>query len=243
MTNSPIEYTVSIDFSGLGGAAPSDGTMDEEKVWEYVGNPQVTGSSYTPPNLGDFVQINNYPVTIVTGTDVDSVVIDINNLSRHHHVIASDNGGNLSLINEELYTQDPISVCDGTPGITAKLGFDSPTSSAPSFPTTLAQSLAKTRGNLRWNNMVARISQTMTVNIVHNIVITGETLWTVDPTSISFNIILDNEQPYGYDLSGNLVYGIPALQNAIAQSLMDSDTLVVDVYDPTAATPAPHLPE
>ena len=60
-----------------------------------------------------------------------------------------------------------------------------------------------------------------------------------NPSAISFNIVLDTDNPYAYDEDNNLLYGIIAVQQAVATAMTDSDTLVVDLYDPTATLPTP----
>jgi hypothetical protein len=235
------EFQVNVNGAGLGGAAPSDGFIDPQRLQDYNNNLLATGTTFGTVAIGDVFMLNNSPVTIVTGTTVADVVIDINNLSQIHHAVASVTAGKLSIINEALYTSIPVSVCDGsgTPGITAELGFDAPTYAAQVYPTTLAQSEAKVRANLRWMNMMLRLSQTLTINKIHGVIVTGGTLYTVDPTAIQFNVVLDTDFVTGFDLNGDPVFGILAVQNAVAQSLMDSDTLVYDVYDPTNNIPSP----
>lgn len=235
---STSEYQVSIDASGLGGATPADGFIDPSTVEQYRNNLLTTGSSFGTIVAGQFVMINNYPVTM-TGSTITTVVSDINAQSAQHHAVAIDDGGNLGLQNEPLYTALPVSVCDGTPGITAELGFVSPTTAALAQPTTLDESLAKKRANLRWNMVMARLGQTMTVNSVHAVLVTGGTLFSVDPTLIEFNVVLDNDSVYSYDPSSTLLYGVAAVQSAVAQALMDADILTVDLYDPTETIPSP----
>jgi hypothetical protein len=232
------EYQVSIDASGLGGAAPADGFIDPSTVEQYRNNLLATGSSFGTVSAGQVVMINNYPVTM-SGSTISTVVSDINAQSAQHHAVASNNGGDLALQNEPLYTAIPVSVCDGTPGITVQLGFDSPTLTPVAQPSTLDESLAKKRANLRWNMVMARLSQTMTINSVHAVLVDGETLFSSDPTSIEFNVVFDNDAVYAYDPSSTLLYGIAAVQSAVAQALMDSDILTVDLFDPTETIPTP----
>lgn len=236
------EWNVSINLSGFtANAAPSDGTVDAESVESYRNNLLATGTSFGTITVGQIVMINNYPITVSSGTTATTLAADINAQSAQHHAKAGTSGGNLTLINEELYTNTPVSVCDGTPGITAQLGFNPPTLTPIALPSTLAVSIAQKRANLRWNFIMQRISQTMTVNSIHGIALTGTTYGTfpANPSAISFNIVLDTDNPYSYDANGNLVYGKLALQNAIATALTDSDTLVVDLYDPTSTGPTP----
>lgn len=236
------EFNVSINMSAFtSNAAPSDGTVDAESVESYRNNLLATGTSFGTIVVGQVVMINNYPVTVSSGTTVTTLVADINAQTAQHHAIAGVSGGKLTLINEELHTNTPVSVCDGTPGITAQIGFVSPTLSPIALPSTLAESLAQKRANLRWNMIMARLGQTMTVNSIHGIVLTGTTygVFPANPSAISFNVVLDTDNPYAYDANNDLVYGIQAVKTAVATALTDSDTLVVDLYDPTATGPTP----
>jgi hypothetical protein len=235
------EFNVSINLSTFqSNPVPSEGGVDASSVESIRNNLLATGTTFGSVSSGQVVLINNYPVTL-TSTTVASVVSAINAQSAQHHAVAGTSGGNLTLINEELYTNLPVSVCDGTPGITAQLGFASPTLTAIALPSTLASSIAQKRANLRWNMIMARIGQTMTVNSIHGITLTGATygVFPSNPTAISFNVVLDTDNPYAYDASGNLVYGPLAVQTAVATALTDSDTLVVDLYDPTSSGPTP----
>ena len=83
------------------------------------------------------------------------------------------------------------------------------------------------------------IGMTGCVNRVENVVVTGFVPWTTDPTSISFTVVLDVAEYYAYDINGNLVYGLLAMQNAIANALMDSRVQNVFVYDPIVDVPNP----
>src|SRR5208282_5232878 len=119
------EWNVSINLSSFqGNAAPSDGGIDPETVESYRNNLLATGTSFGTIAIGQFVQINNCPVVVLSGTTATTLATEINALSAIHHAIAGTSGSNLTLINEELYTNIPVSVCDGTPGITTQIGFD-----------------------------------------------------------------------------------------------------------------------
>jgi len=236
------EYHVAINLSGFTGAAPADGGVDPESVESYLNNLLAFGTAFGSIVIGQTLMVNNIPVTVSSGTTATTLAADINALSSVHHAVAGVSGGNLTLQNEPLYTNVPVSVCDGTPGITAVIGFAPPTLTPLAAPTTLVQALAKKRANLRWNMIMARLGQTMTVNKVHNVVVTGQTLFSVSPTAISFNIVLDSDNPYAYDATSNLLYGAAAVKSAVATALTDDDILTVDVNDPTLAVPAPHLP-
>jgi len=239
---STTEWQVVVNLSSFqGNSAPSDGTVDPETVESYRNNLLATGSAFGSVVVGQVVMINNYPVTLVSGTTATTVAADINAQSAQHHAVAGVVGGNLTLINEPLYTNVPVSVCDGTAGITSELGFINPTLSSIAFPTTFVEAVAQKRANLRWGFIMQRLSQTMTINSIHGVKLTGTTygVWPTNPASIHFNVVLDSDSPYSYDQAGNLLYGVTAIQTAVALALMDSDTMTVDLYDPTSTGPTP----
>ena len=239
---STSEFQVTILAAGLGGAAPADGFIDPSTVEQYRNNLLAVGTSFGTVAVGQTVVINNVPVTLSSGVLVANVAADINAMSAVHHAVAGVSAGKLTLQNEPLFTAIPVNMTDGTPGIIAQLGFAPPTLTSLAQPTTLVQSLAKKRANLRWGMIMARLGQTMTVDAVHGVVVTGQTLFSVDPTAIQFNVVLDNDQPYAYDINGNLVYGAAAVQQAVALALMDDDIMVVDLYDPSVPGSSPNPP-
>lgn len=236
---SQSEFNVVINLSGFTGAAPADGGVDPESVESYRNNLLQTGTSFGTIVVGQYLMVNNIPVTVSSGTTATTLAADINAMSVIHHAVAGVAAGNLTLQNEALYTNVAASICDGTPGITAAIGFAPPTLTPLALPATLAQSLAKKRANLRWADIIARLGQTMIVTKVHGVAVSGQTLFTASPSSISFNVVLDTDNPYAYDASSNLLFGAIALKTAIATALTDDDILVVDVYDPTATGPSP----
>lgn len=233
-------YTVTIDLSGFTAAAPADGTIDPTSIIDYTSNTLQTGSAFGTVVVGQVVYINDFPVTIVTGTAVANVVTDINNLTYKHHAIASVSSGKLALINEPLYYKKKVSVSDGTAGITAQLGFVSPTISTVALPTLLSYSLAKTRANWRWKQLIQSITATGSIASIDSVRLTNVDLtFATAPTAISFNVSFDNKSYYGYDFSGNLVYGEVALQYAVAKALTATQVVVDTLYNPTVTTATP----
>src|ERR1019366_4794328 len=112
------EFNVAIDLSGFTGAAPADGGVDPCSVESYRNNLLAVGTAFGSIVAGQVVMINNVPVT-VTSTTVAALAAAINASSVIHHAVAGVSAGNLTLQNEPLFTDIPVSVCDGTPGITS----------------------------------------------------------------------------------------------------------------------------
>ena len=236
------KYTVAITNASLGqqvGNPPYDGYIDPTPVSGYMTNTLRTGSTFGTVAAGQVVFINSYPV-VLTDTTVASVAAAINATSSKHFAIAGTSGGNLTLINDPLHWMVPISVSDGTAGITAQLGFVSPTISTVAAPSTLAYSIAKSRGNWRWKILLEQIGLTGTINSISAVALTGVDLtFATNPTAIQFNVTVNNDQYYSYDFSGNLIYGATAIQYNVARALTTSETLLDVVFNPTNTIPTP----
>lgn len=236
------KYTVAITNASLGqqvGNPPNDGYINPVPVAGTISNTLQTGSTFGTIAAGQVVYINNYPVTM-TNTTVASVAAAINASSRKHFAVAGTSGSNLTLINDPLHWMLPVSVSDGTVGITAQLGFVTPTISTVSLPSTEAYSIAITRGNWRWKQLMEQLNFTGTIVKLDSVQLTGVDLtFATNPTAIQFNVTFNNAQYYSYDFSGNLVYGATAVAVNVAKALMASGTYVDTVFDPTNTIPAP----
>ena len=236
------KYTVAITNASLGqqvGNPPNDGYINPVPVAGTISNTLQTGSTFGTIAAGQVVYINNYPVTM-TNTTVASVAAAINASSSKHFAVAGTSGSNLTLINDPLHWMLPISVNDGTAGITAQLGFVTPTISTVAVPATEAYSIAITRGNWRWKQLMEQLNFTGTIVKLDSVQLTGVDLtFATNPTAIQFNVTFNNAQYYSYDFSGNLVYGATAVAVNVAKALMASGTYVDTVFDPTNTIPAP----
>ena len=236
-------YQVTVAFSGLNsavGTPPGDGGIDPTTVGQYLLNTLQTGSTFGSVSVGQVVYINNYPVTLVTGTTVANVATDINNLTYKHHAVAGTATGNLTLINAPLNYYSTVSVNDGTAGITAALGFVSPTISVVNPPSTFAQSIAKTRGNWRWKFIMEQLSLTGTIREINNVVVTGVDLtFATNTTQVAFTVIVDNDSYYAYGPTGTLLYGVSAIQQNVAYALQASAIVTDVVFNPTNTIPSP----
>lgn len=236
------QFQVTIANSSLGAAVGSatglDGFFDPTTVGQYMTNTLQTASANLGTIVvGQVVMINNYPVTVLTGTSVSNLVTDINNLTYKHHAIAAANGSKLTLINEPLHYNKTVSVSDGTAGITAQLGFAAPVISVVAPPSLFTQSLAKARGNWRWKQLLNRLMQTGTIVEINSVIVTGIDLtFATNTTQIEFNVVYDSTMVYGYDLSNNLVYGTQALVYACTNAILDSGSYVDVVYNPGVPT-------
>ena len=236
-------YSVAITNSSLGqqvGNPPYDGYIDPTSINQYCFNTLQTGSAFGTVSTGQVVYINNFPVTLVTGTSVANVATDINNLTYKHHAIAGTSGGNLTLINEPLHYNYSVAVSDGTAGITAQLGFATPTVSTVALPSTLSYAMAKTRGNWRWKFLMEQLSLTGSIREINSVVLTNVDLtFATNPTAISFNVVFDNDNYYAYGPTGTLLYGVAAVQQAVANALTAQNTVTDGVYNPTNTIPTP----
>ena len=236
------KYTVAITNASLGqqvGNPPYDGYINPVPVQGTMQNTLQTGSTFGTVASGQIVLINNYPV-VMTGTSVSSVAAAINATSTKHFAIAGTSGGNLTLINDPLHWFLPISVTDGTAGITAQLGFVTPTISTVAAPTTLAYSIAVSRGNWRWKILLEQLGLTGVINSISAVSLTGVDLtFATNPTAIQFNVTVNNDQYYSYDFNGNLIYGSTAIQYNVARALTATETLLDVVYNPTNTIPTP----
>lgn len=237
MPFSTSRFVVTVSAGGLTSGGTSSGFIDPVTVNQYLSNTLRTGSSFGTIAVGQVVMINDYPVTIITGTTVANLATDINNLTHKHGAIAGTATGNLTLVNSVVGAMNrnflPVSVADGTTGITAQIGFVVPTISVQALPTTLTQTLAKKRANWRWKFINEQIGLTMTQNKLVSVATSGATLWDTDPTSLTFTVVMDNSNPYGYDFNGNLVYGETAVRYAVAKALLKTQTVLDTIFDPT----------
>ena len=65
---------VSIDLSGFqSNSAPSDGGVDPSSVEAIRNNLLTTGTSFGTIAVGQVLMVNNYPVTVVSGTTVTTL--------------------------------------------------------------------------------------------------------------------------------------------------------------------------
>ena len=115
-------------------------------------------------------------------------------------------------------------------------GWDSFTTA--NLPTTLVLGKARARGNMRFRNVVNRLTGLADCQI-RDITIT-ETNGDAQATSLAFTV--NYERPAFIPVTGTAIDGSTAisttaiaLQNAVAQGIRDTTTAQCRVYDPTTA--------
>lgn len=226
-------YSITIDPTGLGGAAPADGFIDPTPVEYHRARLTYTATNANPTLVADSqIYIRDIPVT-VTGTTLASLVTDINEKSFYHHVFASavDTGTKLQLVMLPGYEEFIPTLLDISGTTSELIGFTDPViGSTPAQPTTLAVSEAKERGNTRWELILEQLQ--LTGNINYTVTdINGATVESA-PTEVDFVIEVDDNY-YNYDLTGDIVYGTLAVKLSIAKALMFSVKKLRDLYDPT----------
>lgn len=238
----PVFYRVSIDASTLNNSAPADGFIDPTTVERYRRVDIHTGTQSAPTVAdGDTIKISGVSITFTTagGLDLTGIVDTINEMTTFHHAIASDNGGNLELTNEALYEGYGLTMFEVTPGVLAKLGFVNPTVATQPRPevTDRAASLAKERGNVRWEILCKLLNYNASTYFMGAVVKDGDI--DTDPTTIEFTVGFHSlGHVYTNDELNNnaIIEGIPAVKRLVARALTFGATLVRDFIDPTPTT-------
>lgn len=244
----PTSIRISIDGTGLGGAAPSNGFIDPTTVQRYRQKQIQTGSvaisttqnGITVDSLidGSVIEINGVSITFdsTSGLGIAGAVASINALTNKHHVVASNSSGTLVLTNEPFFENFGITVA-GAEDVLTSIGFATPTITYPySNVADFDKSQAKSRANARWNKLIKLLSFETTPIGAGAIVATGAGINDA-PTSIAFTISYANfANIFTYDEfnNGALLKGVPALKRMVVRALLDDTHQVLPVLDPTA---------
>lgn len=100
---------------------------------------------------------------------------------------------------------------------------------------TLAQSQAKSQGNLRWF-FIQQSLALMSNPYVMDVDAVGATL-NSDATSFTFNVYFERDSAVTTaDANGNVLNGAAAVQYAVAAALASTQTFQTEYYDPTTST-------
>lgn len=223
-----MKYLVTIDSSGIGGVAPSDGFVDPISVEEYRQMQTYTGAVAPTVIVGDSFYVRNIVVTS-SGATLTTLVDDINAKTQYHFVVASNVGGKLSLKMLPGYTRYIPSITEITEGLLVRYGFNAVVkSSFDAFPT-LAQGITKERGHTRWDLVIQSLQLTANVDCKVIEVVGADS--TTAPTAIAF-YAETSDTYYNYDMTGEKVYGKIAIQYAVAKALMYSTIKNRQIIDP-----------
>lgn len=233
-------YSVTIDPDLLGGQTPSDGFIDPTSVHYHRARLNYTGTAVGPTfTVGDIFLIRDIPIT-VSGTSLANLITDINNNSFKHNVFASANENKLQLTMLPNFEFLIPTMANIEGDVVSDAGFNTPTISAPqSLPSTLAISEAKERGNIRWELILQQLQ--LTGNINYRVTSISDATVEDAPDLIEFTLEVSDNY-FNYGLTGDKVFGIVAIKEAIAKTLMYSVKKMRDFYDPTDTTPASDRP-
>lgn len=235
----PVLFRVSIAASGLGGAAPADGFIDNTIIEKYMAKNTHTGSAaISSMTDGDTIHINGIPVTFTTagGLNTAGVVTTINAFTDMHHCVASSSSSKLVLTNEDGFEGNSLTVT-GSVAVLTELAYVAPviTATPGAAPASLANSEKKARGNCRFRYVNEQLSREATPNFVGAVVKTGGTV-DADPTVIAFTVSFSAAQ-YVYTLdetnNNTVIEGIPAIKRLVARALMIDKFQLFQVFDPS----------
>jgi hypothetical protein len=206
-------YRVSIDGSGLGGAAPADGFIDNKTAPQYAGSSTLVsgGSGYKAYDL----------LTVSGGTGQPTQFM----------VEMVDNSGVILTYNEVVIgvysnpPSNPVSVTGGHgSGATFNLG---------SYPSNFDNSLAKVRANVRYRELIDQV-QLMANGFFCEIDAVGADVNT-PPTSFEFTVFFERDefvQTPDETAPGTSLTGADAVTRCIARALLLDKFTLREVYNP-----------
>lgn len=231
----PLLFRITVDATGLGGAAPQDGFVDLTKTAKYMDLVAKEGDAAPSMNDGDKIKINQMAIEFVAGSlNLAGVISTINALTHVHHVIASDNGvGYLKLENAPGFEGIDFFV-DATDPVLTRLGWASPNDIAPAdYPTDLNSSRAKERGNMRWEAIKEQLADVSTPFFVEDFRKVGGDIDT-EPSEIGFTVAYSMlGHVYTFDETNNneIIEGLESIKRKVARALVnprDENRVLID---------------
>lgn len=198
----------------------------------YNSYPTEVSSAYTAVTTGSNVTVNGINIEFTGGPlAVDAAASQLNNQTVNTGVIAYQAGPYLQLasIGGQAWTINSGNAY-------TNMGFT--LGNHGGYPTTLANSQAKERANMRWTQMIAELESMATPNKFGNIVRTGN-ISNVQASTVTFTVGYD--QP-GYVRTvarddepdaGTVFEGADAIRRAVARALVVSMISNRKVFDPT----------
>jgi hypothetical protein len=199
--------------------------------------PSVFGAAAPAlPADGEDIKINGVTITF-SAADVASIsatCAKINSLSLLHSVTATPAGGGIQLSST---TGQPFTLSNGASGDVTDLGFT--VGNQGGAPTTLAQSLAKERANMRWEAVLFELGQLISPIFLDEFVKTGNLDGSAPVTTLSFTVGYD--RPSYLRLADELNPGEflereACVRRLVALALTQDYDLNQEIYDPTLTT-------
>jgi len=203
----------------------------------YSYSPSEVGSAFTSVTTDSNITINGVNIVFTSG-DLESTAGQLNTYTPQTSVAAYVAGPYLQLAST---AGQPWTINSGN--AVANLGTT--LGNHGGYPTTLANSQAKERANMRWNQMVSELEENATPNLLGNIVRTGN-IANVAPTSVTFTVGYERpDTVYTVALptepdAGTVYVGTNAIKRQVARAL--TNTLISNrkVFDPTMANYGPY---
>lgn len=199
--------------------------------------PSQVGGAFTNLDNNDDVVINGVTVTFTTGGGLNQAgaCATINALTYRHNVIAYRAANRVQLASAN---SQPFNLAEGTAdGALAQLGFSA--GSIGGNPATYALSVQKERAVMRWQNIVANLTQPASPIFVGEFVRAGNLVgsgmlttlsWTVGYDRPHYLVTEDETSP------GDFLYGIDAVKRFVARGLIHDQTMLRDLYNPTLSS-------
>lgn len=198
----------------------------------YSSYPSVVGTTFTAVTTNSNVTINGYNIQFTSGPLTTSgVATQMNAVSTYTGVVAQPAGPYLQLT---AVGGQPWVINSGN--AQSNMGFT--VGNFGGFPSTLANSQAKERANMRWNQVINEVESVSTPNFWGNIIRSGN-IANVATDTISFTIGV--EQPdYLRTValttepdSGTVFVGTAAIKRSVARALTANMISNRKVFDPT----------
>lgn len=196
----------------------------------YKNYPTEIGSAFSSVTTGSNVTVNGYNLVFTAG-NLASTVTQLNSVTNSTGLVAAAAGPYLQLSSN---SGQPWVINSGN--AVANLGTTLGVHGG--YPTTLSNSLAKERSNIRWNQTINELSSFANPIYVGSINRTGN-IGNVAPSSVTFTvgyqspdqvvIVADTTEPD----AGNVLVGTEAVKRAVARALTSNIGLNRNVFDPT----------
>lgn len=198
----------------------------------YTNFPSTVGTAFTSVTTGSNVTINGTNVVFTGGPLTTSgVATQLNTQTSQTGVVAQPAGPYLQLtaVNGEPYTLNSGNAY-------TNMGFA--LGNYGGYPSTLANSEAKERANMRWTQMISELQSLSTTSVLGSIVRTGN-IANVSTDSITFTV--GYEQPDTVRTvalptepdAGTVYTGTAAIKRAVARSLVANMISNRKVFNPT----------
>ena len=196
----------------------------------YSYAPSEIGTAFTSVTTDSNIAINGVNIVFTTGA-VASAASQLNAYTPQTSVAAYVAGPYLQLAS---ITGQPWTINSGN----AVSNLGTTLGNHGGYPTTLANSQARERANMRWTQMTSELEENATPNFLGNIVRTGN-ISNVATTTVTFTVGYERpDTVYTYARpnepdAGNLYVGTDAIKRQVARALVSEIASNRKLFDPT----------